>query len=146
MILKNYTDSIIKTNLKAKIITMGDFNDEPTNKSLNVLLEANNKRHNFSDFELFNLMYDMHNINNMGTYFYDRNWNMLDNIIVSHNLLYDKIGFHTSYDGAKIFNPDWLTIFDEKKKQKIPFSTYNGNTYSGGFSDHFAVYMTLIKE
>ncbi|MFH2141104.1 MAG: endonuclease, partial [Bacteroidota bacterium] len=146
MILKNYTDSILKANTKAKIIAMGDFNDEPTNKSLNQLLDANNKQHNFTEFELYNLMYDMHNINNRGTYFYNGEWNMLDNIIVSRNIIYDRIGLHTDYNSGKIFSPDWLMSPDKNAKYNIPFATFSGKTYKGGYSDHLPVYVTLFKE
>ena len=80
---------ILKDNKHAKIIILGDFNDEPSNKSLNEVLKATNNKYNLNNGELFNLMYDKH-LFGYGTYNYKGNWNMLDNIIISHSLLNSK--------------------------------------------------------
>ena len=42
----------------------------------------------------YNLFYDLHNIEGEGTYNYQGNWNMLDQIMVSYNLLNQEQGTH----------------------------------------------------
>ncbi len=86
--LRKEVDALLNKEADAKIIVMGDLNDEPTNRSVFEMLLANNKRKNAGDRELFNLMYDMHNIQGEGSYNYRGNWNMLDHIIVSKSVLH----------------------------------------------------------
>lgn len=145
MSLRNKVDSLIMLNPKSKIIIVGDFNDEPTNKSLFSILQANNKRYNINQNDLYNLMYDKHNSNGEGTHYYKGTWNMLDNIIVSYNLINSDKGFKTTYDGGKIFKADWLMKKNPKTNEMSLFETYDGNKYSGGFSDHLPVYVILKK-
>jgi len=145
VILRKEIDLIINREPDAKIIIMGDLNDEPTNRSVNEMLSANNKRKNASPRELYNLMYDMHNTGNSGSYFYRGNWNMLDNLIISRPLLSDKSGYHTDFDGGKIFRQEWMLYKDKKYNEYVPNRTYGGPQYYGGISDHFPVYVTLRK-
>jgi predicted extracellular nuclease len=143
--LRKEIDLIMNKEPDAKIIIMGDLNDEPTNRSIHEMLMANNMRKNINPLELYNLMYDMHNSGNVGSYFYRGTWNMLDNLIVSQSLLNDKSGYHTDYEGGKIFKQDWMLYRDEKYKESVPNRTYGGSQYYGGISDHFPVYVTLKK-
>ncbi len=124
---------------------MGDFNDEPTNKSINRVLIASDKRKNIYNDDLFNLMYDMHNIGNEGTYYYKDNWNMLDNLIVSYSLLNQEKGFSTGYNGGRIFKRDWMLFHDKKTNVDVPNRTYGGKNYYGGISDHLPVFVTFKR-
>ena len=116
-------------------------------KYKNMCLATNyNKRKNATSRELYNLMYDLHNNGNNGSYFYKGTWNMLDNLIISRPLLSNKSGYHTDYDGGKIFRQDWMLYKDEKYNESVPDRTYGGPQYYGGISDHFPIYVTLRKE
>jgi predicted extracellular nuclease len=143
--LRKEIDLIMNREPDAKIIIIGDLNDEPTNRSVHEMLAANNKRKNVNPRELYNLMYDMHNNGNVGSYFYRGTWNMLDNLIISQPLLNNKSGYHTDFDGGKIFRQEWMLYKDEKYKESVPNRTYGGPEYYGGISDHFPVYVTLKK-
>jgi len=144
--LRKEIDLLMNKDPDAKIIIMGDLNDEPTNRSVNEMLLANNKRKNANSRELYNLMYDLHNTGNTGSYFYRGTWNMLDNLIISQPLLKDKSGYRTDFDGGKIFRQEWMLYNDEKYKESVPNRTYGGPQYYGGISDHFPVYVTFIKQ
>jgi predicted extracellular nuclease len=146
VILRKEIDLLMNKEPDAKILIMGDLNDEPTNRSIHEMLFANNKRKNATSRELYNLMYDLHNTGNNGTYFYKGTWNMLDNLIISRSLLNDKSGYHTDYDGGNIFRQDWMLYKDEKYNESVPNRTYGGPQYYGGISDHFPIYVTLKKE
>jgi len=143
-ILRSATDSILSENKKAKIIIIGDFNDEPKNKSLHEVLNATNNIYPDNYKELYNLMFDK-SINGEGTYNYRGNWNMLDNVIVSQTLLHTKKGYTVSPDGAMIFKKRWMLYDNVKTGQFTPSKTYGGPYYYGGISDHFPVYVILRK-
>lgn len=144
--LRMAVDSVFNSDIDARIIIMGDFNDEPTNNSVNQILRANNKRKNYGNRELYNLMYDMHNMGDSGTYSYRGSWNMLDQIIISRSVLEDRDGFHTDYNGGKIFKAEWLLYNNSKAGTWTPNKTYGGKSYYGGISDHLPVYMVLWQE
>ena len=143
--LRQEIDVLLNREPSAKIVIMGDFNDEPTNTSVFGMLMANNKKKNASGRDLYNMMYDMHNDENKGTYNYRGNWNMLDHIIISQALLSAKSGLSAEHDGAKIFSADWM-MYNDENRGKVPSRTYGGPNYYGGISDHLPVYVILSKE
>lgn len=144
--LRKMVDSIFNFEPEAKIIIMGDFNDEPTNNSIHRFLNASNKRKNANGRDLYNLMYDMHNYENLGTYSYKGNWNMLDQLIVSQALIHDKKGLHLDFSDGKIFREEWMIYKNPKIGEETPNKTYGGPSYFGGVSDHLPVYMILKQE
>lgn len=146
VVLRKAVDSILNFEPEAKIIIMGDFNDEPTNMSLHSVLNATNKRKNANSRDLYNLMYDKHNFENTGTYSYKGNWNMLDNLIVSQSVITDKNNYHVDYTGGKIYRDDWMMYDNPKIGELTPNKTYGGNMYFGGVSDHLPVFMVLQRK
>ncbi len=143
-VLRLKVDSILKTDKEAKIVIVGDFNDESTNKSLHKVLNATNNQRTTDYLELYNLMFDK-SVNGLGTYNFRGNWNMLDNIIVSQNLLKNNKGYMISTDGGQIFKKRWMMYDNVKTGQMTPARTYGGPNYYGGISDHFPVYLILKK-
>jgi endonuclease/exonuclease/phosphatase family metal-dependent hydrolase len=147
--LRKAIDGILNKDNEAKIIIMGDFNDEPTNRSIFEMLYANNKKKNATSRELHNLMFDMHNndlMNDTGTYAFMGTWTMFDQIIVSQQVIRERSGYHTDFDGGRIFAEDWILYWDQNLLEKLPNRTYGGDTYYGGYSDHLPVYMILKRE
>ena len=144
--LRKEIDRLLNEEPEAKIIVMGDLNDEPTNRSVFEMLLANNKRKNADPRELYNMMYDAHNQGNEGSYNFRGRWNMLDHIIISRTLITEQQGWHCGYDDGKIFKADFMLYHDEKKQQHVPNRTYGGPNYYGGISDHFPVYVRLKNE
>lgn len=137
-VLKNKVDQILTADPKARIIIMGDMNDEPTNKSLRETLDAGSPD---SKSKHVNLMIP-DDAAGLGTYFYSGNWNMLDNLVVSNRLITGKRVYIVDQKGF-IYSNDWM-IFTNKNGDKTPNRTYVGNKYVGGVSDHFPVYFKMI--
>ncbi len=144
--LRKEVDDILNKETGAKIIIMGDFNDEPTNRSVFEILLANNKRKNAGDRELFNLMYDLHNIEGEGSYHYQGNWNMLDQIIVSRAVTNSNRGLHCGYESARILKEGFMMYLNKQSQQYVPSRTYGGPEYYGGISDHLPVFVTLTAD
>lgn len=137
-VLKKKVEEVFASDPKARIIIMGDMNDEPANKSLQQTLgaAAPNTR-----TPLVNLMMP-DDVVGKGTYFYSGNWNMLDNLVVSEAVL-KGMGMHVDGEKGNIFSNDWM-IFTNKTGDRTPNRSYVGNKYVGGVSDHFPVYLKLI--
>lgn len=142
--LKNQTDSIFNKNQRAKIIIVGDFNDEPGNNSLTSGLKVHNQLDNVSYHALYNLSVDFLNKYNTGTHKFDGQWLTFDQIIVSGALLLDKNDLHSDTAGARVFNNSFILIPDKKNMGFRPNRTYSGFKYTGGFSDHLPVYLDLL--
>ncbi|MCL7764331.1 endonuclease/exonuclease/phosphatase family protein [Polaribacter sp. Z014] len=127
-------EGIQANNFDAKIIIMGDFNDDPTNKSVKEFLMTD---------DLFNPMEKILDRDSVGSLTYEGKWNLFDQIIITKNFLDKKEG-RLYFKHAEVFNKKWLKIFKGKLKGS-PFRTYIGPWYQGGFSDHFPVYAFFKK-
>jgi hypothetical protein len=124
-------DRIVTKDPEAKIIIMGDFNDDPSSESV--------KKH-LVQHDFFNPMERLHTRYN-GSTSYRSQWNLFDQIIFSHNFHKYEQGKHCFSDAA-IFDDDFLKIYKGRYKG-TPFRTYVGRKYMGGYSDHFPVSVRL---
>jgi predicted extracellular nuclease len=137
-ILKAKVDQILAADSKARIIIMGDMNDEPTNKSLKETLDAESPD---SGAKLVNLMWP-DDTAGLGTYFYSGSWNMLDNLVVSSYMITGR-KVRVIDQKSFIFSNDWM-IYTNKTGDQTPNRSYVGNKYVGGVSDHFPVCFKMI--
>jgi len=140
-VLKSKSDSLMTVREKANIIIMGDFNDEPNNTSIRQTLRALPPDNIFDIKELYNLFHKFAKQNNVGTYKYGRQWNLLDQIIVSGNLLDRRQSFHALPETATIFQRSFMMEKDSSNGGKKPFKTHTGMKYTGGYSDHLPVFV-----
>ncbi len=141
-LLRTKIDSLFQINPFAKIIIMGDFNDEPHDRSLAEGLGALTVEGN-SHGELYNLMTPIKHTSLFGTYKFQGGWSFIDQIIVSGSLLNENNGFFTNYGAAGIVMDDFLFVEDEVYSGKRPFRTFEGYRYAGGFSDHLPIILDL---
>ncbi len=140
---KKIVDSLFEINPYAKIITMGDFNDEPNNISLKKILDAKDKQEKVKLKELYNPMSKMAKKGG-GSHAWDDGWTIFDQIIVSKELIKKDFSNYRYYK-AGIFNESLLTTPTGKYKG-YPFRSFSNGVYTGGYSDHFPVYLYVIKE
>ncbi|MDR7208533.1 endonuclease/exonuclease/phosphatase family protein [Flavobacterium piscis] len=133
-------DSLQQINPNAKVITMGDLNDGPYNKSVKVALGAKAKKADVPEFGTFNPFEEMAK-RGMGTIAFRDSWDIFDQIIITESLI--KPDF-TSFKfwKAGIFNKPYL-IQNSGQYKGYPL---RHSTTEVGFSDHFPVYIYLIKE
>lgn len=140
--LRSKVDSIFETNLEAKIIIMGDFNDYPSNISIEKTLGASQLSDSIRSNKLYNLAFALQE-KGIGSHKFEAEWGMLDQIIVSGSLLNPEKKIFTTQSDMHVFNADFLLLDDEKYLGKKAFRTYNGMKYQGGYSDHLPVYVDL---
>jgi hypothetical protein len=136
-------DSIFQLEPYAKIVTMGDFNDDPGNKSLRRVLGAEGNLENVKFQGFYNPMAGMHKMG-LGSLAYRDGWNLFDQIIISSELLQSNYETFRYYK-AGIFNPNYL-LTPKGQFKGYPFRSYGMTGYEGGYSDHFPVYMYLIRQ
>jgi hypothetical protein len=115
--------------VEPKIIVMGDFNDDPSSKSIQTLIAGAG---------LFNPMETIHIPESKGTSMYGGKWNMFDQLLVSNSFFTHEKNSHR-FDTAGIY--DHKSLKEKKGKYKgFPYRTYVAHRYMGGYSDHFPVY------
>lgn len=139
---KKIMDSLFSEDPYAKIVTMGDLNDDPTSPSVKEVLNTKSKREKMKIKELYNPMEEMYK-KGMGTLAYRDAWNLFDQIIISTELAKKDYSSYRFYK-AGIFNKTYLQTARGQYKG-YPFRMF-ANGYTGGYSDHFPVYIYLIKE
>ena len=139
-------DSIYSTSPAANIIIMGDFNDYPDNRSLMQTLKALQPIGDFDKANLYNLTYPLH-LSGKGTHKYNGEWGVLDNFIVSGNLLNTNNRIYTnSPTDTHIFDADFLLEDDLNHLGKMPYRTYIGMKFNDGYSDHLPIYVDFWYE
>ncbi len=141
--VRNYIDTILVIEPDSKIIVMGDLNDDPNNNSITKGLKANGNLKKLKPDELFNpWLADFKN--GLGTLAYQDAWSLFDQIILSQRFLNkDQEGFF--FYKNKVFKPGYL-IENIGKYKGYPMRTYSGDTYRGGYSDHFPTFIVLLKK
>ncbi|MFL3660124.1 MAG: endonuclease/exonuclease/phosphatase family protein [Polaribacter sp.] len=130
----------------AKIILMGDFNDDPINASFKKVLKPKRKKKNVGKNDLYNPYENMYR-KGFNTLAYRDNLNLFDMLLISAGLVDGGEKDFSSYKmfQAKIFNKRFLS--DSKGKYKgYPFRSFSNGGYTGGYSDHYPVYIYLIRE
>lgn len=133
-------DSLFKINPNAKVITMGDLNDGAYNKSVKVNLGAKANKEQVKQGGIYNPFEEMAK-KGMGTIAYRDAWDIFDQILVSEPLVKkDYSSFR--YWKAGIFNKPYL-IQSTGQYKGYPL---RHSATEEGFSDHFPVYIYLIKQ
>ncbi len=140
---KRIIDSIIRLDVTTKIISMGDFNDDPTDDSLKKILKTKGNRKSLKENDLFNPMEKLHK-KGIGSLAYRDKWNLFDQFFFTESLISDEKKNY-SFWKAGVHNPSYL-LSQSGKYKGYPFRTYAGGSYIGGYSDHFPVYLYLIKK
>ncbi|HPF90541.1 MAG TPA: endonuclease/exonuclease/phosphatase family protein [Flavobacteriales bacterium] len=140
---RHIIDSLLTENSNAHILLMGDLNDDPVNVSVSRFVNATGDRKKAVDKVFFNAMYEPY-MKGIGTLAWRDSWNLFDQIIISPGLL-SGAGGQYKYYGVRIFNEGYLRQ-TEGNFAGYPLRTYVGDTYQDGFSDHFPVFVILVKE
>jgi Endonuclease/Exonuclease/phosphatase family len=142
-ISKAKADSIFATDPNAKVVIMGDLNDDPVNASCAKVIGAVGDAAKVKPAGFFNPWMKLFK-SGIGTLAYNDSWNLFDQIMISYGWLnHDQKGFF--YNKPVIFNKDYMCQHGGQY-DGYPLRTFSGNSYLGGYSDHFPVYIVLLKE
>ncbi len=140
---KHLIDSLQSNDPYAKIFTMGDLNDDPTNASIKRILKAEKDRENVKLKGIFN-PYENFFRKGLGTTAYRDAWSLFDQILMTQPLLEKDFSSYRFYKAA-IYNKYYLTT-KSGRWRGYPFRSWADGGFTDGFSDHFPVYVYVIKE
>jgi endonuclease/exonuclease/phosphatase family metal-dependent hydrolase len=140
---KRLIDSLQSKDPYAKVILMGDFNDNPDNASIKTVLKAGLERDTVGFKGLYNPYEKMYK-QGFGTTGYRDVWSLFDQILLTKPLLERDFSSYRFYK-AGIFNKLYLTQQSGRYKA-YPFRSFAEGRFTDGFSDHFPVYIYLIKQ
>lgn len=136
-------DSIQNIEPNAKILYMGDLNDDPIDESIKKHLKSVGKKEEVQKENMFN-PWESYYKKGIGTLAYRDAWNLFDQILITPSLLDNDYSSYKYYK-AKIYSKPYL-IQTSGSYKGYPYRTFAGGTYAGGYSDHFPVYLILIKD
>ncbi|MDB5195907.1 MAG: endonuclease/exonuclease/phosphatase [Flaviaesturariibacter sp.] len=143
LVCKRHVDSLLKVDPSAKIVIMGDLNDDPVSPSIVKVLGAKGNVADVKPNGLFNPWTELYN-KGIGTLAYQDSWNLFDQILISYPWLNkEQSGFF--YFGQRIYNKEFMTE-NMGRYKGYPMRTWDGNTYRGGYSDHFPTYLIFLKK
>jgi predicted extracellular nuclease len=121
---KAFIDSVLTTDKNAKIILMGDLNDHPEDKAPQLIAKS------------LSPMIVKESGKFGGSYNYKGEWEIIDHIFVSEGL--KNAGKVKIIPNSGKINA-FPYLLEEYKGQIVPFRTYAGSKYLGGYSDHLPV-------
>lgn len=131
---------------KLPIISMGDYNDEPFNRSMQEYMlgtrDPGRVRYSRSG-HMLNLMWPLMQGHDPGTYLFGSDWNMLDQFLVSYGMLRTASQIRVDRDSVTIFKPDILKTSAGKPRKFSRPSAKKGADLDG-YSDHFPITVELI--
>lgn len=141
-VCKKKADAIRAINPNAKIIVMGDLNDDPISPSVAVTLGATDKEASIKTGNFYNPWISYYK-KGIGTLGYNDSWNLFDQIMLSSAFLKSENGGWQFYK-AEIFNRTFLkSQFGQYKG--YPHRSFSGTTWINGYSDHFPTYIYLVR-
>jgi predicted extracellular nuclease len=143
-VLAGLRDSLLSINPGAKIIAMGDFNDEPESVAIHQELVAYATTDSLTSLHAFYNPLAIVKQEGQGSYRYRDQWNMLDQLMLSKGTYESSRGYKYVPNSAQVFNPYWLQQHGDKY-EGYPNRTYAGNNYLAGYSDHFPVFLRLSR-
>lgn len=145
-VVRKAVDSILLIHPQAKIIIMGDLNDNPTDKSITQELRAYKSWSAAKQSEEPNPLINPTNIfdwkKGEGSEFYRGDWSRFIQIIVSASLIRNQITEEGIFKDIYIFKQDWMMKSDAAYQQMVPERTFETD-HSIGFSDHLPVLVIL---
>lgn len=139
---KHLVDSVQSIDPYAKVFIMGDLNDNPTDASVKTILKAQKNKKRVGLKGIYN-PYEKVFKNGIGTTAYRDNWSLFDQILITKPLLEKDYSSFRFYK-AGIFNRQYL-ITKTGTYKGYPFRSWSNGGFSNGYSDHFPVYVYIIK-
>jgi len=125
---RHFIDSLLNIDPNTKIILMGDLNDYPSNKSVQLIMEKLHPKI-VSSSNKFG-----------GTHNYKGEWNILDHICISNG--WNQGRLKSKNEIGHILTLEYM--LSTYKGNIVPFRTYGGSKYLGGYSDHLPVFIEVI--
>lgn len=132
-------DSLQQLHPQTKIISLGDLNDGPFNSSMKKVLKTEGERSKVVAQGLFNPMEKLAK-KGYGTLAYRDAWDIFDQIVLTQSLLQDHYEGWTYWKVGIFQQPFMVQAMGQYKGYPL-----RNTTSEPGFSDHFPVYLYLLR-
>jgi len=142
-VVKRHLDSLTALDKNIKAAIMGDLNDDPVSASITRVLKAKGRLNEVKNGGLYNPWYDLYK-KGIGTLAYQDAWGLFDQILITHPWISKEQDGYFYYQ-PKIFNKEFM-VENLGRFKGYPMRTWDGNTYRGGYSDHFPTYLVMLKK
>lgn len=143
-ICRGIVDSLQQALPKAKVVIMGDLNDDPTSPSVKRHLKTVGSIKKLEDKKyLFNPYEDIYR-RGLGSNAYRDAWSLFDQVIITEDLAKEDDDGYYYYKG-QVFNKKYL-IQPSGQYKGYPLRTFSFDKYQAGYSDHFPSFIYLIKK
>jgi predicted extracellular nuclease len=140
---KKIMDSIQNIEPNAKIVMMGDLNDDPNSPSVKQVLKTTADKSQVFAGGYYNVMGNYFN-RGIGTLAYRDGWNLFDQIIITKALLNKTNDKEYHFWKSGIYSKEFMK--NRKGRYKgYPRRTLVGGQFIGGYSDHFPTYFVVIR-
>lgn len=140
---KRLVDSLQTIDPYAKVFILGDLNDNPTDSSIKDGLKTEKNRKKVGLKGIYN-PYENYFKDGLGTTAYRDAWSLFDQIMLTKPLL-EKDFTSFQFYKANIYNKNYL-IDKSGTFKGYPKRSFSYSGFTDGFSDHFPVYVYVIKE
>lgn len=142
-VAKAKMDSITAIHPDAKMMVMGDLNDDPLSPSVVNVLKSEGDIDKLEPGEIYNPWANYYK-KGIGTLAYNDAWNLFDQIMITQPYLnQNQDGFF--FQKAVIFNRPFM-VQKSGRYRGYPLRTFDFDIYMRGYSDHFPVYVVLLKK
>jgi hypothetical protein len=140
---KQIADSQFAINPHAKMILMGDLNDNPDGSFCRILKGKEN-RSDVAPDELYNPWPRMFK-NGAGTEEYRGAWKLTSQVLVSGGLLKNK-NHKWQYYGEEVYKKDWL-LYGTGRDKGFPHKPFtSSHVWDNGYSIHLPVIVYLVEK
>jgi len=141
-VARSVADSIFAGHPQAKVIIMGDLNDDPISPSVKKIIRTHAKKRKLKPDEFYN-PFEKYYKKGIGSNAWRDSWNLFDQMLLSYGLVDSKQEGYIHYKSA-IFQAPYL-ISKTGNFKGYPFRTFAGSRYQGGYSDHLPVFSVFVK-
>ncbi|MCC2591126.1 endonuclease [Chryseobacterium sp. MFBS3-17] len=138
LIIKEINERIrkIRTETDEAVLIMGDFNENPDEDNVKILLNNNDLAIGIRN--PFQALFQQQQYST----FHQRSGLLFDQMLLSKDFFGGTAALR--FQQAGVFSHYKLKSWDRKFSDR-PFRTYAGTRYLGGYSDHFPVYVHFTK-
>ncbi|WP_372756331.1 endonuclease/exonuclease/phosphatase family protein [Mariniflexile sp.] len=140
---KRLVDSLQIIDPYAKIFILGDLNDNPNNVSIKKVLKTQNNKDDVGFKGIYNPFENFYK-DGLGTTAFRDSWSLFDQIMITKPLL-EKTYSSFQFYKAGVYNKNYL-IENSGPYKGYPKRSWGNGGFTDGFSDHFPVYVYVIKE
>ena len=143
-VCRAHINTILAGSPEAKIMVMGDLNDNPSDYSVSHALQSSGGLKMIKKSDLYNPWVEVLAKGN-GTLANRDSWGIFDQILVSQNWLppHQTGGL---FLGSPHIYKAFFMIEHQGRFKGYPLRTWDGNQFRDGFSDHFPTFLVLLEK